>query len=207
MENERDEVAKRVLYAHRAYFDVFEDYRFAGRTFFGYAEFHSYDEQYVLVKRAALWEAHSHEYLFIDTVAHLDAAYVLDAVEFLKTKAISKVNPTPDHMSSNLTMVIVADSCDEDALLELRRTRFRKNYKFGLRGWSDIRIAAIDLEGHRVVTNAAAKDMFPTLLGNAGFADDLDAPRPRRIAKGPKGMKGGKSPRNRAMTAAPARAR
>lgn len=204
MESEKEEVAKRVLYAHRAYFDVFEDYRFAGRKFFGYAEFHSYDEQYVLVKRAAIWEAHSHEYLFIDTVSHLDASYVLDAVEFLKTKAIEKVHPTPDHMSSNLTMVIVADSCDEDALLELRRTRFRKNYKLGLRGWSDVRIAAIDLEGRRVVTNAAAKDMFPTLLGNAGFADDPDAPRLRRRTKGQKRTKG---PRARTASSAPARAR
>ena len=60
----RGEVIERLLAAHEAWFDVDRDHRFAGRTFPGYAEFHSCASQYVLVKRAKLWEAASHEHLF-----------------------------------------------------------------------------------------------------------------------------------------------
>lgn len=60
----RGEVIERLLAAHEAWFDVERDHDFAGRTFPGYAEFHSSASQYVLVKRAKLWEAASHEHLF-----------------------------------------------------------------------------------------------------------------------------------------------
>lgn len=169
-ETSRQETAKKLLLAHSAYFDISQGYEFCGRTFFGYGEFHSYGEKYVGSKRAKLWEVATHEYLFIDTVEHLDAALVLQDIEFMKTKAISKVKPKPDHMSSNLSLVIVADSCDDDALRTLRKTRYRKNFKLGLQGWSDLRLAAVDLAAHRVVTNGAAKDMRKTLEANAGFS-------------------------------------
>ena len=51
----RGEVIERLLAAHEAWFDIDRDHRFAGRTFPGYAEFHSCASQYVLVKRAKLW--------------------------------------------------------------------------------------------------------------------------------------------------------
>lgn len=62
--SERAHVAlERLLAAHEACFDVEHDYSFAGRDFAGYAELHSSASQYVLVKRAKLWETTSHEYL------------------------------------------------------------------------------------------------------------------------------------------------
>ena len=55
-QDEKQLVLKRILAAHEAFFDVHRDYEFAGRSFPGFAEFHSFGEQYVLVKRAKLWE-------------------------------------------------------------------------------------------------------------------------------------------------------
>ena len=54
--DEKHLVLKRILAAHEQWFDVRRGYEYAGRTFPGYAEFHSYGEKYVLVKRAKLWE-------------------------------------------------------------------------------------------------------------------------------------------------------
>ena len=77
---DRRRIVERLLAAHDAWFDIERDHRFAGRTFPGYAEFHSTASQYVLVKRAKLWEATSHEHLFIWDTPRLTADELDDLV-------------------------------------------------------------------------------------------------------------------------------
>lgn len=153
-----------LLHAHEAYFDVSRDYEYAGRQFPGYAEFHSYSEQYVLVKRAKLWEANAFEYIFFDEVDHLDSAWADEAFTYMTTEAINKVTLVENHMMSYISLVAIADTADEDALKKIKKMRFRKNFSFGFKGWADLRMAVIDLSSLNVVTNGMGKEMKPTLL-------------------------------------------
>ncbi len=158
-----DEYLERLLEAHEAYFDVSREVQFAGRTFVGYAEFHSEASQYVLVKRAKLWSAHTHEYIFFLGFERLTASDVEDLVSFATTDALAKVVPEPDHMTSYITLLIVAESVDDDAAKAVRSAKFRKNLKFGLQGWIDLRIAAIDLSDWRIITNRRGSELVATL--------------------------------------------
>lgn len=162
---------ERLLVAHEAWFDVARDYRFAGRTFAGYGEFHSHGEQYVLVKRAKLWEVDTHEYLFLHMEERLDARTLTELVSFMKEEALGKVRPRPNHMSSYLSLVVIADAVDDDARRAVRRTRFRKNFKLGLQGWTDLRLAVVDLSRNDVVANAAGKELVRTLEANLALPD------------------------------------
>lgn len=101
-------VLKRILAAHEQWFDVRRGYEYAGRTFPGYAEFHSYGEKYVLVKSAKLWEVDTHEYLFFVLADALDETQVRDLVSFMEHDGLKKVVPKPNHMSSAISLVIVA---------------------------------------------------------------------------------------------------
>ena len=183
----RKEVIERLLAAHEVWFDVERDHCFAGRVFPGYAEFHSSASQYVLVKRAKLWEASSHEYLFFWPADYLDEAELNDLLHFMTHEALDKVQLTPDHMCSYLSLVVVADGVDEAVPRLVRRARFRKNFAFGLKGWADMRVAVVDLSAPLVETlaaNAFAEDA-PAAEGGkaapvAGVADrsaaDAEAP-------------------------------
>lgn len=163
----KDDVLNRLLVAHEAWYDVYRDFEFAGRTFPGYAEFHTMGEQYVLVKRAKLWGVSSHEYIFFVEADNLDESSLGELVSFMKTKAIEKVDPSvPDHMQSFLSLVIIADSADEETLKTVRKIRFRKNFKLGINGWADLRLAVVNLESMKVVTNAMGKDMKGALEAN-----------------------------------------
>ncbi len=163
----KDVVLNRLLAAHETWYDVYRDYEFAGRVFPGYAEFHTMGEQYVLVKRAKLWGVASHEYIFFVEVDRLDEATLSELVSFMETKAIEKVDPSePDHMQSFLSLVIVADGIDGLVLKTVRKTRFRKNFKLGINGWADLRLAVVDLARMKVVTNAMGKDMRASLEAN-----------------------------------------
>ena len=68
---------------------------FAGRTFPGYAELHSSVSRYVLVKRAKLWEAASHEHLFFWGTPRLTAAELDDLVGCITGEGLSLVRPAP----------------------------------------------------------------------------------------------------------------
>lgn len=175
VDDKKDIVLERLLKAHEAWFDVFRGHEFAGRTFAGYAEFHSSAEQYVLVKRAKLWEVNTHEYLFFDTVDRLSSSYLASSIDFMKHEAIKKVKLEPDHMSSFLSLVIVADSIDDDAAHELQHTRFRKNFALGFKGWTDLRLAALDITQDRVITNPMGKELRRTLEANLTPASGNDA--------------------------------
>lgn len=157
---------KRLLAAHETWFDVERGRTVAGRVFPGVAEYHEQGEKYVLTKRAKLWEVASNEYVFFDTVGFLEEGAFGEMVAFMKDEALPEmVHPHPDHMFSNLSLVIIADSVAPEVAKAVRRVRFRKNYKWGIWGWSDLKVAVVDLgagEVGRVMTNAAGK----TLKGN-----------------------------------------
>jgi len=175
----RMEVVDRLLAAHEAWFDVERDHRFAGRVFSGYAEFHSSASQYVLVKRAKLWEASSHEYLFFWPADYLDEAELNDLLHFMTHEALAKVQLTSDHMSSYLSLVVVADEVDDIVPRLVSRARFRKNFALGLKGWADMRVAVVDLSARRVWANTQGKPLVETLAANA-FAEGV-------LAEGGKG--------------------
>ena len=163
-------VLERLLAAHGAWFDVSRDVTVAGRAFRALAQFHSFGEQYVLVKRVKLWEAEEHEYMLFDVRDHIDAEAARSYVEFMKNEALELVKPEPNHMSSFRTLVVIANSASDEACALFRKTSHRKNFMWGIRGWSDVRLALIDLskpQGSRVVCNGAAKRIRKSLEANA----------------------------------------
>lgn len=164
--DEKQLFLKRILAAHERWYDVQRGYEYAGRTFPGYAEFHSYGEKYVLVKRAKLWGANTHEYVFFVLTDRLDEATLDDWVAFMETEGLAKVDPEQDHMSSAITLAIVADCCDDEVEKRVRKTRFRKNFAFGMRGWADLRLVVTDISAKRVYANAAGKQLRDTLQRN-----------------------------------------
>ena len=163
-------VLERLLAAHGAWFDVSRDVTVAGRAFRALAQFHSFGEQYVLVKRVKLWEAEEHEYMLFDVRDHIDAEAARSYVEFMKNEALELVKPEPNHMSSFRTLVVITNSASDEACSLFRKTSHRKNFMWGIRGWSDVRLALIDLskpQGSRVVCNGAVKCIRKSFEANA----------------------------------------
>ncbi|MBQ9691268.1 MAG: hypothetical protein IJV62_04150, partial [Eggerthellaceae bacterium] len=86
---------------------------------------------------------------------------------FMTHQALKKVQPGPDHMSSDLSLVIITEHMDAHAEQLVQKYRFRKTYGFfGVRGWSDLRLAVVDVANARVVTNGAGKKMIKAIQPN-----------------------------------------
>lgn len=161
------QVIDRLLVAHEDSFDVERDHLFAGRVFPGYAAFHAEMSQYVLVRRAKLWQVDTDEHILFAAAPYLDEAGVDAWMAFMATDAIAKVHLTPEHMTTYLTLVIVADAVAPAAAEAVRRAHYRKNFSWGWRGWADVRLAVVDLGRGTVVTNNQGKPLAATLRANA----------------------------------------
>ena len=166
----QEQLLKRLMTAHSSWYDIKEFYTLGSHTFRAMAEFHSFGEQYILSKRAKLWEINNHDHMFFDGIDELDSETLATYTELLTHEGLALTGPKPDQMSNNLTLVLVANSVQVPAITSLQKIKFRKNYKFGLQGWTDLRLAVLDLSQQKVAVNRAARDMIKTLRAIAKFA-------------------------------------
>lgn len=151
----RQAVLESLKGAYAAYYDVqpVDD----GSALKALCAYHLRDSQYVLVKKAELWAAECHEYLYLWSLDHLDE----DGVEEIFRRVLSdgepRVRPHAQHMNTYLTAVALYDSADPQALARLKKLKRRREYKLSLHGWMEFRIAAVDLSTVEITTNRSGK--------------------------------------------------
>ena len=134
---QRQELLERLLAAHEGYFDVEDTFELAG-----------------------------HEHVLFRSLEHLDMTTLEELIAFMKTEALSLIELNSEHMTTFLSLVIVAESADTNAKELVRKTKYRKNFSFGLKGWTDLRLALIDLSDSSITTNPQGKELINTLEAN-----------------------------------------
>lgn len=156
-----EQVLEGLKKAYAAYFDIEEIDD--GTTLKARCGYHMRDSQYVLVKKAELWAAETHEYLYLWDAGHLD----LDGVEEIFRRTLDdgepRVKPHAQHMYTYLTAVALYDSADPDALNRLKKLKKRREFKLSLHGWMEFRIAAVDLSTGEITVNRAGKALAKDL--------------------------------------------
>ncbi|MGI6205910.1 MAG: hypothetical protein ACOYJI_04660 [Anaerovoracaceae bacterium] len=119
--------------------------------------FDVHSEKYVLVKKAVLYEADSHEYLYIFVAPHFTKELYDQCHKAAYEKGMELVDPKPGHMYSYITAYYICDSCDPEVVKAVRKTRIRKNFLLSFRGWMEFHNALINVGEKTVVTNHAGK--------------------------------------------------
>ena len=146
-------------------FDITEPYEIGGAKCLGYGYFHNNASQYVLHKKAKLWEADSYEHiLFVeshDMSKDLDTAKKLishDMEEQFVRRG--KKYPAPNHMYSFVTVVLITDgNVSEDLVRDIENFKFKKNYLFQIRGYAEGRLIVVDLKNKEIYTNKKAREL------------------------------------------------
>lgn len=117
------------------------------------AEFYTHDSAYFLMREATLSESESKEFIFFSAIEHLDT----DTLKSLDEKAwetgMSRVEITPIHHSTDVTLIILADSIDPDAFKLIKKLKHYKSYCLTLRGWSRYRLIALETSTGKITHN------------------------------------------------------
>ena len=137
-----------------------------GITFPASAHYYLRDENYLISKQHVLSAVEQHEYLYFYLTDHLNANDLREITDLAKRLGLSRVRPHKDHMFSNVGLVILANTIDPEAAKLIRRTRFRKNYRLSLHGWTELQLAAMDVSSNCFYSNPAGKEARKILEQN-----------------------------------------
>ena len=102
----------------------------------------------------------------IDLADHLTAEDLQRKIDLSRQAGMSHIKPNKEHMSSFVTLVVLADTIDPEAKALIRKTRFRKNFRLALHGWMEYRIAAMEIATNSFLSNPAAKEARKLLEAN-----------------------------------------
>ena len=147
--------------AYAAYFDI-EDVD-DGTALKVRCAYHMRDSQYVLVKKAELWAAESHEYLYLWDAGLLDGERLEEIFRRTLADGEPRVQPHSQHMYTYLTAVALCDGVQPDACTQLKKLKKRREFKLSLHGWMEFRIAAVDLSNGEITVNRAGKALVKDL--------------------------------------------
>ena len=119
--------------------------------------FHAMSEKYVLSKKAKLWQAGSHEYVYLFSVPHLTEEIYNSCRDYAYASGMELIEPGPTHMYSYITAMFLCDSCDKAAKKALRKCRIYKSFKMAFWGWMDFHSGLAVLEEGKAFSNASGR--------------------------------------------------
>ena len=172
MHNLTKEMAlEKLLKAYSHQYDIGPAVEAEGWHYPATATFYVRDENYVITKKAVVYAFEQYEYAYFYLTDHLDGATAKKLLDDTLKTGMANVKPHKDHKSSYVSLVILADSMDEEAKKLVCKTRFQKNFRLALHGWMEYHIAAMECSTHSFLSNPAGKEAKKTLEAN--FASEV----------------------------------
>ena len=162
--NLREDVLDKILKSYIRYYTIKKDC--VPAPFAAQAEFHSHNEQFVLVKKAKIADIDSNEYVYFLLTETLDAQQLVDAAKKAWEDGLSKVKPSFSHRNSDVTLVVVANDFAEGIEKAAKRTRYSKSYSFSFCGWSNFRLLCYETQSKKFACNYHGKDLIKTFKRN-----------------------------------------
>ena len=134
------------------------------------AAFHSHDEQYFLFKEAKYTECDAHEYVFFAALDRLTLADAQRLDELAWAEGLRRVQPSSIHRSTDIGLILLADTVDPDAAAYIKKLRRSKSYMFLLHGYSNYRARAIETSSGEMSCNRMGQHLRK-LFSNINFLE------------------------------------
>lgn len=155
METAMQERLNKLLDAYSHSYDIARDVEEDDHLWLATATYYLRDENYLISRQHVLSAVEQHEYLYFHVTDHLTAADLQTQIDLSKQAGLRKVKPHKDHMFSNVGLIILANTIEPEAVKLLKKTRFRKNYRLSLWGWTEYQLAAMEVSTNRFYANPA----------------------------------------------------
>lgn len=155
METQLQERLNKLLDAYSHQYDIERNVEADGFTYPAAATYYLRDENYLISKQHVLSAVEQHEYLYFYLTDHLTADDLRAQIDLSKRVGLARVKPHKDHMFSNVGLVVLANTIEPEAKTLIKRTRFRKNYRLSLYGWTEYQLAAMEVSTNCFYSNPA----------------------------------------------------
>lgn len=151
------EALERLLPSFQTYYNVkTEDIT---EPFTAEAEFFTHDEAYFLMKSAKLSQSESKEFVFFKAIEHLDANTLKSLDDAAWSTGMSRVEITPIHHSTDVALIIMAETITPEAQKLIKKLSHYKSYCLTLKGWSRYRLIALETSTGKVTYNHLGSEL------------------------------------------------
>lgn len=157
---------EKLLNAYSHLYDIARDVTVDGQNFPATATYYLRDENYLISKKHVLSAVEQHEYVYFHLTSQLEKHELQTMIDAARQDGLRKVHPSKEHMFSYITLIVLADTIDPEALRLIRKTRIRKNYLLTLHGWMEFRLAAMETSSNRFFSNPAGRETKKILVSN-----------------------------------------
>jgi len=156
MESGYNQYLERVLPAFERYYSISREN--VPSPFVCYAEFVSHSEQYILVKAAKIAEIDSNEYVYFAECDFFTEEKLNEYKNTAWNNGVEKVHPYNGHRNSDITVIVFAKNVTEETKKQIKKNKLSKSYKWGFYGWSNFKLAVVNISDGNVYTNRGGQD-------------------------------------------------
>lgn len=161
------EFLEKVLASYQEAFDITRPFDVNGNLYDAYAAFNVTSAKYVLVESAELWRANCYEHTFFSCCQSFGREalnrFGREIVEYIEPQIVRQGRGCmeKDHMYTFITGIFFSEEgiCEE-MIKEIRKFKFFKNYRLGIRGYSEARLLVFDMKNRKVAGNRAARALI-----------------------------------------------
>ena len=164
MDLTKQEILSKLLEVYSHHYDIDADGSAHGAGHYpATATYFLRDENYLLTKKHVLNAVENYDYMYFLIADTLDADTLRREIDLSLAEGMKRVKPHKEHMSSFISLVIIADSITPEAKKLLKRTSRRKYFWLALHGWMEYHIAAIETNTQSFLSNPAGRGVKKTL--------------------------------------------
>mgnify|MGYP006910644149 CR=1 FL=1 len=142
-------------------FDIVREHTVNGYTYDLFAEHHLKMEHYILSRKFVIESIQANELCFIEYGITLEEE-LIDRFSTLLIESIpTLINLDDGHMSTIITGVLVTENKPSERILQKIKTfTYHKGFRFGLKGWVDIRLLLVTLKENCIVANRKGTEVL-----------------------------------------------
>ena len=159
MSIEREKFLETLAGSFEAYYDIHRPAEDPGLPLVFRADYHSRAERYWLSKNIPIWGNETNEFAYIFSAPSFDRELAAKCIDYALEEALPMVKPHKEHQYTNVKVILLADTVDEDTAKYLKKRSFSKNYKFSFHGFSTLKSAVVNLGTGKTVTNSAGHEL------------------------------------------------
>ena len=123
------------------------------------ADYFSRAERYWLTKNITIWGNETNEFAYVFSAPSFDQALAARCIDYALDDGLPMVKPHKEHQYTNIKVILLADSVEQDVARYVKKRSFSKSYKFSLHGFSTLKSAIVDLGSQKTVTNSAGHEL------------------------------------------------
>lgn len=157
---------ERLLKAYSHHYDIERCVTVEGAVFPAKAHFFLRDENYLITRKHVLNVVENFEYVYFYLTERLDADMLRTQIDLTLRDGLRQIKPDRNHMSSVVTLVVLAEEMTPEAKTLLRKTHCRKYFRWALQGWMEYHTAAMECSTHTFFSNSAGKRTRKLLEAN-----------------------------------------